>query len=96
MTCKFPNNTKNISNRQTKFRKKKMNSVEVQALSLYSNEGRWRKQNTPPRWTKEITVGAISDQQMWGGTGHIVVCTMGEGGGGVHVEKEKLREHTLK
>lgn len=60
---------KPISKRQTKIHKQKINSVEVQPLSLYRNEVRWRKQNTPPCWRKEITVGAISDQQMTG-TGH--------------------------
>ena len=49
-----------------------MNSAEVQTLSLYRNEARWRKENTTPCWRKEITVGAILDQQMKGGrgTGH--------------------------
>lgn len=66
-----------------------MNSVEVQPLLLYRNEARWRKQNTTPCWRKEITVGAISDQQMRG-TGHTPLecwvswrhCwALGEGGG---------------
>lgn len=49
---------------KTKIHKKKINSVEVQPLSLYRNEVRWRKENTTPCWRKEITVGAILDQQM--------------------------------
>lgn len=49
-----------------------MNSVEVQPLSLYRNEVRWRKQNTTPCWRKEITVGALLDQQMKG-TGHTLL-----------------------
>lgn len=49
-----------------------MNSVEVQPLSLYRNEVRWRKENTTPCWRKEITVGAILDQQMRG-AGHILL-----------------------
>lgn len=77
-----------------------MNSVEVQPLSLYRNGVRWRTQNTTPCWRKEITVGAILDQQMRGDRSLLLECwvrhcwalSKGEGTRGKEEEEKKTKK----